>query len=132
MLGILMVVIFVITGQIMDKSYDHLEGMEGGLRMFFRSRHIYILLVALINLGIGTYISLHTKRWRMILQVIGSTMIFVASVVFVAAFFLDTRVLNWETSVARSGIFLDAYGVLFHFISGLGAKGKSRESIEKS
>lgn len=117
-----MLVIFAITGQIMDKSFNHLQGMENGLRMFFRSRHIYILLVALLNLGIGSYISMHKPIWRKVLQMSGTALIVFASVVFVWAFFADTKELNWGTSVARTGIFAVASGAVFHFISSFGAK----------
>lgn len=115
--GLLLIFIFVLTGQYMDKFYNHLEGMDDGLRMFFRSRHIYILLCALINLGLGTYVVINERAWRKILQISGSIFILTASLLFVTAFFLETRELSWQTNFARYGIYIITAGVIFHFIA---------------
>ncbi|PYS73641.1 MAG: hypothetical protein DMF69_04235 [Acidobacteria bacterium] len=59
--GLLLVIAFLLTGQYMDRFLQHLQSMPDGPRMLYRSRHIYILLSGLINLGIGAYfISPHT------------------------------------------------------------------------
>ena len=125
--GVILIIIFVLTGQYMDKFYNHLDGMEDGLRMFFRSRHIYILLCALINLGLGIYVMLSEQVWRKILQISGSVFILIASILFVTAFFLETRELSWESNFARYGIYIVTAGVIFHFIANLG----KQNNIEK-
>src|SRR5687768_12391459 len=53
--GGVVILIFILTGQYMDKFLQHLVGMPDGPRMLYRTRHIYILLSGLLNLGIGTY-----------------------------------------------------------------------------
>lgn len=127
--GVILIIIFLLTGQYMDRFYNHLDGMEDGLRMFFRSRHIYILLCALINLGMGTYVVLCEQVWRKILQISGSVFILTASILFVTAFFLETRELDWESNFARYGIFIVTAGVIFHFIANLGKETKSKNEL---
>jgi len=85
-----------------------------------RSRHIYILLCALINLGLGIYVVLSKQVWRKILQISGSGFILTASILFVTAFFLETRQLDWKSNFARYGIYIVTAGVIFHFIANLG------------
>lgn len=55
--GFTVVLIFLLTGQCMDKFLHHLVGMSDGPRMLYRSRHIYILMAGLLNVGIGTYLT---------------------------------------------------------------------------
>ncbi|HXD32542.1 MAG TPA: hypothetical protein VN643_15580 [Pyrinomonadaceae bacterium] len=40
--GLLVLVIFALTGQYMHRYLNHLEGMADGLRMMYRTRHIFI------------------------------------------------------------------------------------------
>lgn len=118
--GLVVVVIFILTGQYMDKFLQHLVGMADGPRMLYRSRHIYILLSGLLNLGIGTYFVSGTTRWRRILQFAGSGLIVVATALFVVGFFAEPKLANLETPWSGQGIYLLAYGTLLHLISGLG------------
>ena len=53
--GVLVIIVFVLTGQYMDRYHEHLRGMADGPRMLFRSRHIFILLSGLLHLGLGAY-----------------------------------------------------------------------------
>ena len=62
--GGLVILIFILTGQYMDKFLQHLEGMADGPRMMYRTRHIYILLSGLLNLAVGAYFSYRATRWR--------------------------------------------------------------------
>src|SRR4030095_9934829 len=89
--GISLFVVFVLTGQYMDKFLNHLHGMADGPRLLYRSRHIYILLAALINIGLGTYLSYQTELWRRVLQIVGSFFVVLASAVAIVAFFYEPR-----------------------------------------
>ena len=53
--GLAGVVLFLGTGQYMDRVHDHLRGMEDVRRMLFRSAHIYLLWSSLLNLALGLY-----------------------------------------------------------------------------
>jgi hypothetical protein len=70
---------------------QHLAGMPDGPRMLYRTRHIYILLSGLLNLGIGTYFTYGWTRWRRVLQFLGSALIVAATALFIAGFFWEAK-----------------------------------------
>jgi len=74
--GLAVLVVFVLTGQDMALYHGHLGGMADGPRMLYRSRHIYILLASLLNLGLGAYLTRGLDRRTQILQVVGSGQLF--------------------------------------------------------
>jgi hypothetical protein len=51
--GLLIVIIFLLTGQYMDKYLQHLHGMPDGPRMLYRTRHIFILLAGLLHMALA-------------------------------------------------------------------------------
>ena len=55
--GLAIIVVFLLTGQYMDRRLDHLMYLADGPRMLFRTRHIYILMAGLLNLSLGSYFS---------------------------------------------------------------------------
>jgi len=127
--GAVLVVVFVLTGQYMDKLLDHLHGMADLPRMLYRSRHIYVLFMALLNLGLGAYLrdasDPGVKRW----QRVGSVLLAGSSIAMVVAFFYDSphggvgRMNFWWSRGAIYGI---ALGVLVH--AAAAAAAMSRES----
>ena len=56
MFGAVLAVAFLLTGQYMDKVHGHLADMPDGPRMIYRTRHIFVMFMALLNLGMGTYV----------------------------------------------------------------------------
>jgi hypothetical protein len=116
--GLVVLVIFVLTGQYMHIYHNHLRDMPDGLRMLFRSRHIYILLAGLINIGIGAYFINRMSRWGEILQRIGSTLILVATILLIAAFFYETNLVGLQSPITHWGIYSLFAGTMLHFISG--------------
>lgn len=117
--GFVVIIIFLLTGQYMDKFLRHLEGMADGPRMMYRSRHIYILLSGLLNLGIGTYFSYRVTRWRRVVQYVGSGLIVAATALFISGFFWEPKLAGLETPWAGQGVYLLAYGTLLHLLSGV-------------
>jgi len=116
------IIVFLLTGQYMDKFLDHLVGMTDGPRMLYRSRHIYILMAGLLNLGIGTYFKLAATKQLKLLQVLGSALVVIATVLFVVAFFTEAKLSGFETPWSRQGIYLLATGTLLHFFGGVTKK----------
>jgi len=98
--GALVILTFLLTGQFMDRVHNHLEGMPDGPRMLYRTRHIFILLSGLLNLGIGTYLRARRDLWCRVCQWFGSAMIMVASALFVAAFFYEPTLSDLETPLS--------------------------------
>lgn len=117
--GITIVIVFVLTGQYMDRYLNHLVGMPDLQRMFFRSRHIYILLAGLVNLGIGAYFTYRLEHWRLALQLLGSLLIVAATVMFVLAFIYEPPKADFETPFSGRAMYAILDGVLLHVISGL-------------
>lgn len=115
--GAFVVLAFVLTGQYMDKYLNHLDGMPDGPRLLYRTRHIFILLAGLLNLGIGAYFTRQSETWRRILQLIGSLFIVAASFLFLIAFFYEPNLSNLHTPLSHWGTYIIATGVLLHVMS---------------
>jgi len=117
--GVLIVVSFLLTGQYMDKFYNHLDGMADGPRLLYRTRHIFILLSGLLNLGIGAYFSYRIQPWARTLQLLGSLFIFAASLLFLIAFFYEPAMANLHTPLTHWGTYTIATGAVLHVVSGV-------------
>src|SRR4026208_320083 len=120
--GVCVVLAFLLTGQYMDKIYNHLDGMPDAPRLLYRTRHIFILLAGLLNLGIGAYFTYRTEPWRRTLQLLGSVLIFVASVLFVIAFFYEPGLTDLHTPLSHWGTYTIATGAVLHVMSGVRQK----------
>jgi hypothetical protein len=118
--GLVVLVAFVLTGQYMDIYHRHLEGMADGPRMLYRSRHIFILLASLLNLGLGAYVAPRLERRRRALQWLGSVLITAATVLFVAGFFYEPGLEGLETPLSQRGAYAILAGTLLHLLSGAG------------
>lgn len=117
--GLLIIIVFLLTGQYMDRYHNHLRGMPDGMRMLYRTRHIFILLSGLVHLGIGTYFRPLAGAVGKGLQILGSVMIASASIAFVIAFFYEPTLADLKTPLSHWGMYLIGVGTLFHFFSGL-------------
>lgn len=117
--GLAVVIVFLLTGQYMDKHFNHLVGMADAPRLLYRTRHIFILLSGLLNLGIGAYFTYRIETWQRAIQLLGSFLIFAASVLFVIAFFYEPSRGDLRTPLSHDGMYAIAAGALLHVISGL-------------
>src|SRR5829696_2123370 len=115
--GALIVLGFLLTGQYMDKYYNHLVGMPDGPRLLYRTRHIFILLAGLLNLGIGAYFTYRIETWQRTLQLLGSLLIFSASVLFVIAFFYEPNLSDLDTPLSHWATYTIAAGTVLHVVS---------------
>jgi hypothetical protein len=125
--GLLVVIVFLLTGQYMDRYFNHLEGMADGPRLLYRTRHIFILLAGLLNLGLGTYFRYRELRERRIMQILGSALILVATILLVAAFFYEPKLADLHTPLSHWGMYMIGAGTLLHLLSGLGPRGVERQ-----
>lgn len=120
--GLIVTVVFLLTGQYMDRVHQHLMYMADGPRMLYRTRHIFILMSGLLHLGLGTYFSFRAGTVRRILQIIGSIFISVAPVLFTIAFFYEPHLEHLNTPLSLAGMILIAVGTLLHLFSGVGKR----------
>ena len=63
----------------MDKYFHHMVGVPDGPRLLYRTRHIFILLSGLTNLGIAAYFTYREQFWPRVFQLIGSGLILLSS-----------------------------------------------------
>jgi hypothetical protein len=117
--GACVVLAFLLTGQYMDKFYDHLVGMPDGPRLLYRTRHIFILLAGLLNLAMGAYFNYRIQTLQRTIQLLGSLLIVAASFLFLIAFFYEPNLSNLHTPLTHWGTYTIATGVLLHVISGM-------------
>lgn len=117
--GILVLLVFLLTGQFMDFHQPKVRELEDGARMMFRSRHIYILLAGLLNVGLGVYFTYRNESWRKILQVIGSSLIIIATLMIIGAFFYEPTLAGLKGPLTLPAIIALAVGVLCHLFSGV-------------
>jgi hypothetical protein len=120
--GVCVVIAFLLTGQYMDKHFHHLVDMPDAPRLLYRTRHIFILFSGLLNLGIGTYFTYRTEPWRRTVQLLGSFLIFAASLLFVIAFFYEPSRGDLRTPLSHYGMYAIAAGAVLHVISGVKSK----------
>jgi hypothetical protein len=114
--GLVLVIVFLLTGQYMDRVHNHLQGMADGPRMLYRTRHIYILLSALVHLGIGSYFK-YRYGVRRILQLLGSLFITIAPILFIVGFFREPHLSGLYAPLSKTGIIMIAIGTALHLIS---------------
>jgi hypothetical protein len=117
--GACVVVAFLLTGQYMDKVYNHMHGVADAPRLLYRTRHIFILLAGLLNLAIGAYFTYRTEAWQRTMQLLGSLLIFAASVLFLIAFFYEPGLVNLRTPLSHWGTYTIAAGSVLHVVSGI-------------
>ncbi|WP_282136235.1 hypothetical protein [Seonamhaeicola maritimus] len=112
--GILVVIIFLLTGQYMDKSFNHLQDMELMNRALFRAGHLYILLFGLINAALGAHLKLSKTKWINLVQKLGSLVIFCATILVIYGFFTELPTEDIERPLTRFSLYLILFGVSVH------------------
>ena len=120
--GILVVIAFLLTGQYMDKYHNHMVGVPDGVRLLYRTRHIFILMAGLLNLGLAAYFTRRLQLWRRALQWLGSGLIFTASILFIVAFFYEPGLSNLYTPLSHWGTYTILAGTVLHLLSGVEQK----------
>jgi hypothetical protein len=121
--GLLGVIAFLITGQVMAHHVPNMHALPGEVRMMFVSRHIYLLGAALVNLVLGLYLKLHAPSWRRVLQQIGSLVILLAAASLLAGFVVEPALgmagRSWRSYFGLIGLFA---GVMAHLAASLRSK----------
>lgn len=117
--GVVILLAFLLTGQYMDRVHEHLRNMPDGPRMLYRTRHIFILFSGLLHLGIGTYFRSRGDTTRRLLQVLGSVLVTIASVLFIIAFFYEPHLTQLYAPLSKAGVIMIAVGALLHALSGV-------------
>lgn len=120
--GIVVFVVFLVTGRFMRLDFPDKEIIPPELRMLMRSRHIYILFSSLIHILLGLYLQIQPQIWRKILQILGSIFLFSGSVWLVWAFVFETYTVKQFSDASRYGLYFTLAGTIFHLLSQIQVK----------
>jgi hypothetical protein len=104
-MGILGILAFIGTGQYMDITLKQMQGMDDGVRMLYRSAHIYILLAAFPNIILSIASINLPFRWQ---QVFLSWLCLLMPVMMVLEFFYGEK----DLEAHRDYVFYSVLGIL--------------------
>ena len=120
-IGLLGVIAFLLTGQVMKHHYPRMEGVSAEVRMMYVSRHIYLLGASLVNVVLGLYLQVHPRGWRRGLQQIASVVILLSPLSLLIAFIAEPAFglagRSWRSYFGLIGLFA---GVMTHIVAGAG------------
>lgn len=111
--GFFVIAIFLLTGYHMKFHIHELMEANDRFRFSLRGNHIYILLLALLNLSLGAYMKVSQIIWRAYLQLVGSLMILTATMLVIVAFFFENKELL-ERPLTLITIILALAGTVLH------------------
>ena len=114
--GIFVIAVFLLTGYHMRFHIHHLMEADDRFRFSLRGNHIYISLLALLNLSLGAYLKVSQIIWCAYLQLVGSLMIMSATGLVIVAFFFEDKS-NVERPFTLLTIILALIGTVLHVIS---------------
>ncbi|HSP06411.1 MAG TPA: hypothetical protein VLR94_04500 [Acidobacteriota bacterium] len=110
--GVVVVLVFLGTGQYMLHRHPAMTELAANSRMLYRSAHIYLVMSGLLNLAVGAYIVPRRLKW---LQWAGSIFLVVAPALLFAGFCRESIQPGIDRPLTSSGVYLAFAGVLLHF-----------------
>jgi hypothetical protein len=120
-IGLLGVIAFLLTGQVMKHHHPRREELSAEVRMMYVSRHIYLLGASLVNVVLGLYLRVHPRGWRRVLQQIGSVVILLSPLSLLIAFFAEPTFglagRSWRSYFGLIGLFA---GVMTQILATVG------------
>lgn len=117
--GVTALFAFLLTGQYMDYLEVRTNALGETARVMFRSRHIYLLLAGLVNVGVGSYYSERERGWRRGLQLLGSVLVVSAPALMVVAFFAEPGAPGLKRHFTLPAVVILSIGTLLHALGGL-------------
>jgi hypothetical protein len=128
-IGLAGLVAFLATGAFMRLHHPALVEIDGGTRMLYRSRHVYLLLSGLLNLALGTYSRLSERTWRRGFQSVGSCLVLAAPPLLLAAFVREPRRSDPGLPYTAPAIVALSLGTLLHAVGGAGPGATGRVAV---
>jgi hypothetical protein len=105
------------TGIVMRIHEPPLSEFGLGTRLLFRSRHIYLMWSASLNIVFGLYLAPSTRRAPRLFQRIGSALVLASPVLLVFAFVRDSKCTDLVHTIAQYGVFASLGGILLHLLA---------------
>ena len=118
--GLLGVLAFLITGQVMRHHNPKMQFLSPEVHMMYVSRHIYLLGAALVNMVLGLYFPLRPPGWRRALEQLGSFLILLSPLLLLLSFASEPELglagRGWRSHL---GLYLLFGGVMTQFLSSI-------------
>lgn len=121
--GIIAILAFFISGGYMVSVFPEIYKSNEIVRYLFRSSHIYILLISLLNLGLAGYVTLNDITWRRRCQITGSGFIISATIMLITAFFYEPGNALVDRPLTMPAILILFLGTISHWVSTFGKLG---------
>ncbi len=122
-IGISGLLFFIWTGQYLLKKFPEKQQLDLSFRVMQRSRHIFLLLISLIEIGIGIYIQPVNRFFFILIQRIATSLMVCAHILFIYAFFYEIEV-KWipETPILHYATYLVLASLSIHFLTKFSTK----------
>lgn len=120
--GLVTFVVFLITGRMMRWDFPDKEIISQEFRLLMRSRHIYILFAALMNILLGVYLRISDNARRRYVQIFASALLFAGALLMIFAFFYETYTTQRFSEISRFGLYASLAGTIFHLLGGFQLK----------
>lgn len=117
-LGISSLLFFAWTGSYLSNTYPSKNSLDQTFRVMLRSRHIFILMVSLIEIGIGAYIKTSKGKLFLGIQLVASLLLTLAHMGFIYAFFyeVDTHYIP-KTPIVHFACYLSLASLILHVLT---------------
>lgn len=112
--GIVVVLVFLGTGQYMLHRHPAMTEIPTQSRLLYRSAHIYLVMAGLLNLAVGTYLS-PGRKW---LQLPGSILLLLSPVLIFWGFATESMRPVIDRNLTSLGVYTTFAGTLLHALSG--------------
>lgn len=116
-LGVTTIVLFLATGAIMAGQNLDALAVDSGLRLLFRSRHLYLLFGGLVNLSIGLRFVLPPAGKARAAALLGSALTLLSPVLFLVAFALEPLRSGTPGLTSALGAYAAFGGVLLYSLA---------------
>ena len=115
-IGLGMMVLFLASGFYL-KFRTPPAGEDEVVHFLYRANHVYFLLVGLVNLTLGMYLTQATRTWPRRFQRAGSLLLVVAPFVLGAAFVIEPPRADPFRPLTSVGVMAAVIGVILHMIA---------------
>jgi magnesium-transporting ATPase (P-type) len=124
-IGLLSLFFFTWTGKYLGRNYPDKHNLEMAFRVMLRSRHIFILLVSLIEIAIGVYIQQSSKMLYLSIQWLATMLLVVAHALFIYAFFYEVEIIHIpKTPILHYATYFVLASLILHLLTKFESKFK--------